>query len=114
MNQEMNDWLKQKANLPVSLAAGVVHADQSVFSHFYSRSFATILKENVWPALADMARVMGDQPLPTSHLRWLFQNAFVYTSTRSDGACAVIITSRNLSPEDAVTLESVLKEFQGL
>lgn len=114
MKQTMNDWLKQKANLPVSLAAGVVHADKTVFSHFYSRSFATVLKDNVWSALAEMAQVMSDQPLPSSHLRWSFQNAFVYTSLRTDGACAVIITSRTLSPEDATALAGLLQEFQGL
>lgn len=114
MNPKLNDWLKEKANLPVSLAAGVVHSDQSVFSHFYSRSFATILKENVWPALADMARVVGEQQLPTSRVRWHFQNAFVYSSTRKDGSCALVITSRNISPVDAAALDSLLKDFHAI
>jgi hypothetical protein len=114
MNSTHNDWLKQKANLPASLAAGIIHTDQNVFSHFFSRSYATILKEDVWLKLADMARIIGEHQLPTSRVRWLFQNAYVYSATRDDGACVLVVTSRNISAEDAASLDTLLREFQTL
>src|SRR5438045_1312936 len=112
MKDDLNNWLKDKANLPVALAAGMIHSDNTRFTHFYSRSFANILKENVWPGLFDMARTVSQHQLPTTTLRWQFQNAFVYGSVRDDGSCALIVTSRNISKEDGDVLEGLLREFQ--
>ena len=114
MNENLNNWLKEKANLTASLAAGIIHADNTRFTHFYSRSFANILKENVWAGLLDMAQIVSNQKLPITNLRWQFQNAFVYGSVREDGTCALIVTSRNLSAEDAAILDGLLTEFQAL
>src|SRR5262245_14255441 len=114
MKDTLNKWLMEKANLSASLAAGTVHPDKTVFTHFYSRSFATVLKENVWPGLAEMARIAAEHKLPDSHVRWLFQNAFVYGAVRPDGSCALIIASRNLSKEDSAALDALLGEFQGI
>jgi hypothetical protein len=114
MKDTLNKWLMERANLSASLAAGIVHPDKTVFTHFYSRSFAAVLKENVWPGLAEMARIAVEHKLPDTYVRWLFQNAFVYGSVRPDGACALIIASRNLSKEDGAALETLLHEFQGV
>jgi hypothetical protein len=114
MKDNLNTWLKEKANLTASLAAGIIHSDNTRFTHFYSRSFANILKENAWAGLLDMAHIVSRQQLPTRNLRWQFQNAFVYGSVRDDGACALIVTSRNLSEEDAAVLENLMTEFQAL
>lgn len=110
--KDLNQWLREKANMPVCLAAGIVYGDRPPFTHFFSRAFAGTLKENVWPSLAEMTRSMGTHDLPSTHVRWMFQNALVYGSARPDGPCALIITSRNISAQDAQALEQVLAEFQ--
>jgi hypothetical protein len=114
MKEDLNNWLVAKANLPAAMAAGIVHPDKTAFTHFYSRSFATVLKENALPALADILRLLGAHQLASSQVRLMFQNAYVYGSARADGACAFIITSRNLSTDDVALLENFGAEFQSV
>ncbi|MDB6121881.1 MAG: hypothetical protein JWQ71_874 [Pedosphaera sp.] len=64
--------------------------------------------------MADTFQVIHSNRFPIERVRWVFDNYFMYGSTREDGICFAVLTRRDNSNLNPADLDVIFQEFQGL
>jgi len=114
MNDEFNQWLAQKTNLPHVLAAGLLHPDKTIFSQSFSAEFAEAWFARILLVLTETLQKSQEQKLPDVRVRWSFEHFFIHCTYRHDGSCLAVLTRKEVPPDGAASVEHLLKEFQSL
>ena len=111
MNERLNQWLTQFAQVAGVQACAVRYPDQSTFTETREASFSREALENAWRCVADTFQVLKHYRAPALHLRWIFQHSLLYCLTRPDGICLLVFTTRKPQELDAPRLQSLFEEF---
>jgi hypothetical protein len=114
MNNDLNNWLAQKADLPAVIAAGIIHSDKTAFSQVLSDKLSAPALNKIWPAIAEIVDSSKPQHFPEGRWTCGFENFSIHCSVRTDCACLATVTLRKLSPEQTEALDNLLAEFRRL
>ena len=109
-------WLKENAHLGGVLACGVRYPDKSVFSQVYDQKFHQHKIEEIWSSVAETFQSLKLQRLPTTRLKWTFDEAFLHCVVRNDGVHLCVLTGRKEKKDqvNSETLNQLMSEFLDL
>ena len=114
MKEVVNLWLSKNARLPGVLACGVRYQDKTTFTQSWSSLYKPEAIENVCRCIADTFQVTQLNRFVGSYLRWVYQNAFLFSTRRTDGICLGIFTTNDPLAFDRAEIERLLEEFRRL
>ncbi|HEV7926819.1 MAG TPA: hypothetical protein VGR14_15775 [Verrucomicrobiae bacterium] len=103
------DWVEKTAKYSGVLACGVRLANHSTAVKSFDESFPEARLGELLQSLAEVAFTLRNSQLNSSHLRWVFEHAQLYTARRLDGALAVL--AMNKDPNTASVMEELFSEF---
>ncbi len=109
-----NVWLKENGTSKGILASGVRYSDKSTVTQVNRADFRTEAMESAWQSVAEVFQLLKYQKIPALRLRWVFENAVLYSLTRNDGHCLCIFTTKNPKDLPAEELDRLFAEFQRL
>jgi len=104
-----HDWVEKTAKYSGVLACGVRMANHSTAIKSFDPSFPEARLDELLQSLAEVAFTLRNSQLNSSHLRWVFEHAQLYTARRLDGALAVL--AMNKDPNTASVMEELMAEF---
>jgi hypothetical protein len=114
MKELVNQWVTQRARLRGVLACGVRFADKTSFTKSWTPDFPAPALDNAWRCASDAFQVLKINLFPNDHIRWVYENAFLYCARRDDGTCLGIFTAKDPKAFDAAGIERLLAEFRAL
>ena len=114
MKEVINLWLSKSARLPGVLACAVRYQDKTSFTQSWSSPFKPDALENVGRCLADTFQVLQLNRFTGSCVRWVYANAFLFSTRRPDGICVGIFTTNDALAFDRAEIERLLVEFRNL
>jgi hypothetical protein len=114
MKEVLQQWVDQQTRLPGVLACGLRFPDKTSFTRCWSAEFAVPNLDRAWRCASDAYQVLKINFPHNDYVRWVYQNAFLYTARREDGVCLGIFTTRDPRACDPVEMERLLAEFRTL
>jgi hypothetical protein len=103
------DWVEKTAKYSGVLACGVRLANHSTAIKSFDEAFPEERLKDLLQCLAEVAFTLRNSQLSSSHLRWVFEHAQLYSARRVDGALAVLAMSKD--PNAAAVMEELFAEF---
>jgi hypothetical protein len=111
MDEDLQSWIKQAERIPGVLACGARRATQSVAKSCH-KNFPQPQIEKLLREVSESIRLLQTSNIPTEQVRWTFENAWVYSTIRRDGAIATMIV--DINSETFEPIEKLLLEFRKL
>jgi len=114
MKEPLEQWVNRRARLPGVLACGLRLPDKTSLTQSWSPDFPAKALDNAWRCVSDAFQVIKINFFPNDHVRWVYENAFLYCTRRDDGACLGVFTGKDPRTFDATEIERLLVEFRAL
>jgi hypothetical protein len=114
MKDKLKKWLSDKSGIRGLLGSGVYFPDQSVLSHSAAPEYSSKSMENAWRCLSETFQAFKTQEIPSKHVKWIYENATLHGSMRSDGVCLGVFTRLNQEDYDSSSVVRMIQEFQQL
>jgi hypothetical protein len=114
MKEDLQNWLSDKSAIHGLLAGGIVHPDQTTFTHLFDPSFDPATADSIWPIVAPALLAIRTQKLPEAHIQWIFEQYTLHCAIRTEGRLLALLCQRPLPDEDVEVLKLMLNEFRNL
>jgi hypothetical protein len=114
VREHVHAWLTEKMKTAGVLACGVRAPDRKTFIRSQSPQFTQAALEQACRCLADTFQVLHANRFPSTLVRWVYENYFLYGSMREDGICFAVLTHREGGSVQPADLEQIIAEFQAL
>jgi hypothetical protein len=108
--QMVEVWLAQPWPNGV-IAAGGCSADARPFTRTLHSSRSLVLPPEFWVTLNEAVAQLGAYGCGGDRATWVFEGAVMHVATRSDGAWAAAIVTREVSPTIEKGVQARLREF---
>src|SRR5437764_11138084 len=94
MEQVFNEWLNARSSVRGLLACGIRHPDETVFIPASSAGFPAENVETSLRCIADTFQVLRLNHLSGDYVRWIYENALLYSMKHHEGVLLGLFTSR--------------------
>lgn len=114
MKEVLQQWVDRSTRLPGVLACGLRFPDKTSFTRSWSTEFPVHNLDRAWRCASDAYQVLKLNFPPNDYVRWVYENALLYSTRREDGVCLGIFTVRDAQACDPAEMERLLAEFRTL